>query len=165
MKWNAAGCVKSISARKAWKEVPKAPLYSSLLPLSREGWVSYGLIGREIISDAIRARTQPRRRVITVKARLPSLSLSLSLSLFSHHLFAPPSSLSFSLFLSLVLLSRSIEETIELPILAYTRANVHLPISVVCCREWCIQNALGMIETLIWLCKEIIIFYNIRATV
>lgn len=62
---------KSISARgvECNRGIPQC---SSFLPLSREGWASYSLIGREIISDAIRARTQPRCRVITVKATLPS---------------------------------------------------------------------------------------------
>ena len=67
----------NIGRRRGGRGCRRIPQSSSFLPLSREGWASYGLIGREIISDAILARTQPRCRVITVKALLPFPQLSI----------------------------------------------------------------------------------------
>lgn len=108
--------------------------------LSREGWISHGLIGREIISDAIRARTQPRRRVIIVKARLPSLSI-----LFSHHLF--------SLFLSLAP-CYSIESK-------KPPSSQSLPGDLCCLlsRITCIRDAFRVIKIFARLCKERFCYY------
>lgn len=64
----------------------ETPPSSSLLPLSREGWISYGLIGREIISDAIRAdaaaTSSNHRKSSTSHRTSPLLSLSLSPSIY-----------------------------------------------------------------------------------
>lgn len=125
------------------------------------------------------ARTQPRRRVITVKARLPTEhTLSLFASLFSPHLLAstflffcislsfPCSRSPFSPFLS-----RRIEETTELslPARVLHRGRTRICRSpAVCYRvsraSMHPRDAFGVIKTLVWPCKERPRYYFWRCT-
>lgn len=131
-KWNPA-CAKSISTDNVGWSAEGSHSVSHFCHCRER--VSYGLIGREIISDAILARTQPRCRVIIVKARLPSLQLSLSILLSS----TCPTTILPSLPYSLA------EETTELPI-AYTITVEYACVDFAHSDRRCVRDVFSVIK-------------------